>query len=349
MELVCLSISKLLSRYKWSKNPFEIVPIRDPELLVGQDEELRRLEASVMFGGDCVVEGPYGAGKTSLLRCLETILSEEHIPVYFPRPPVNTRELSWKISNKFNIVESLEFYQIYDLIYSSDKKVVLLVDEAHKLDPEIAPYLQDLSDLENTVIVYAALDGFYIQRLPEIHKTLYDRVVEVIGISLLTKEEVKEMIKRRIESVGGTDFYPFTEKAVEMIAEYSQGAPREALKICSSSLIRAIARGIEVIDGDIVQEVVSKRPSEVIRKIRTLGSREKEVMRLFLNREFLTNQDVRNELKVSSQAAYNILARLMEKELVEAKESDNKGKIYVPKELVKRILSPEIVEKILSE
>ena len=58
---------------------------------------------------------------------------------------------------------------------------------------------------------------------------------------------------------------------------------------------------------------------------------------------------VRNELKVSSQAAYNILARLMEKELVEAKESDNKGKIYVPKELVKRILSPEIVEKILSE
>ncbi|MHA1471322.1 MAG: hypothetical protein ACTSSP_12310 [Candidatus Asgardarchaeia archaeon] len=55
-------------------------------------------------------------------------------------------------------------------------------------------------------------------------------------------------------------------------------------------------------------------------------------------------------MKISSQAAYNILARLMEKELIEAKTSGTSSKVkeYIPKEIVKRVLTPEIADRILS-
>ncbi|MGQ4913192.1 MAG: AAA family ATPase [Candidatus Asgardarchaeia archaeon] len=344
-----MSIRDFLQKWGWKENPFNIVPVRDPEILVGHDEELQRLHAAIMFGGDSIVEGPYGAGKTSLLRCLETYTRDTAHPIYFPRPPTTERELVDKIKRTMGIKEDLTFYSLYDQISESDKKVILLVDEAQKMESGIASYLQDFSDLETSVIVYAALDGFYLQKLPEIHRTLYDRIIEVISLRLLTKDEIKEMIRRRIQSVGGVDFEPFSEEAVELIAEHSQGAPREALKICSSAIIKAITTKKTVIDVSLVEEVISRRPSEILNKIKSLGRREKEVMRLFISRPTITNQDVRSELNISSQAAYNILARLMEKELIEPIQSgEGKGNEYAPKELVKRVLTPDIAERILA-
>ena len=348
---IFMSIKNFLKKNNWKENPFSIVPVRKPSILVGLDEELQRTAAAIEFGGDTVIEGPYGAGKTSLLRCTETTLSDKAKPIYFPRPPKNEKELIWKIKTKLELDNDFEFYELYNIISDSpDDKIVLLVDEAQKLETDIAQFLQDLSDLENVVLVYAALDGFYIQRLPEIHKTLYDRVVEVITLELLTKEEIREMIKKRIEAAGGKDISPFTEKAIDLIAEHSQGAPREALKICSSAIIKAITTGRETIDEKIVDEVLSRKPSEVLNRIKSLGRREKEVMRIFISKSSITNRDIQAELKISSQAAYNILARLMEKELIEARETadSKKSKEYIPKEIVKRILTPEIAEQILT-
>lgn len=344
-----MSIRNFFQKWGWKDNPFNIVPVKDPEILVGHDEELRRLHASIMFGGDSIVEGPYGAGKTSLLRCLETYTRESSYPIYFPRPPTNENELTDKIKRTLGIKQEITFYNLYDQISDIDKKVILLIDEAQKMESNIASYLQDFSDLETSVIVYAALDGFYLQKLPEIHRTLYDRIVEVISLRLLTKDEIFEMIRRRIHSVGGADLDPFTEDAVELIAKHSQGAPREALKICSAAIIKAVTSNKEIIDKDLVEQVISRRPSEILNKIKSLGRREKEVMRLFISRPSITNQDVRSELKISSQAAYNILARLMEKELIEsASTSESKSNEYTPKELVKRVLTPEIAERILA-
>ena len=174
------------------------------------------------------------------------------------------------------------------------------------------------------------------------------KIVKEAGF-YFTKDEIKEMIRRRIQSVGGVDFEPFSEEAVELIADHSQGAPREALKICSSAIIKAITTKKTVIDVSLVEEVISRRPSEILNKIKSLGRREKEVMRLFISRPTITNQDVRSELNISSQAAYNILARLMEKELIEPIQSgEGKGNEYAPKELVKRVLTPDIAERILA-
>lgn len=349
---VNMSIRKFLEKFGWVDNPFKIAPIRDPSILVGVDEELQRLQASVAFGGDVVIEGPYGAGKTSLLRCLETLTKKTDIPVYFPRPPVNVKGLIWSIQNALELEGTeMEFYEIYNnLATLEDQKLIILLDEAHRLSSDIAQYLQDLSDLETVVLVYAALDGFYIQHLPEIHRTLYDRVVEVINLSLLTTDEIKEMIIKRIKSVGGKGIEPFTEDALDLIAEASGGAPREALKICGTAIIKAITGKIEKIDRSVIEDVISRKPSEIINRIRQLGKREKEVLRIFVKKSAITNKDVQTELKISSQAAYNILARLMEKELIEAKASGTGSKVkeYIPKEIVKRVLTPEIADRILS-
>ena len=92
-----------------------------------------------------------------------------------------------------------------------------------------------------------------------------------------------------------------------------------------------------------LEKITRRRPSEIVRKIQRLGDREKQVIKLFVSHPVITTGLVKDELSVSSQASYNVIARLMEKELVTSREAEGRGNEYLPVGLVKRILTQEMV------
>jgi len=334
-------------KINWSKNPFQLSPIGKPDLVVGFDEEFQLLENYIRLGYDVIIEGPYGSGKTSLLLCLETIFKDNRLPIFFYAPPESVAELIQIISMELKLNDEVSPQVLYHKLRRSDDKIILLIDEAHDLNFNVAKMLRGLSDLLNISIIYSALNGFSFDKLPKILNTLADRVQEIIYLDLLSEEEVILAIKKRIEDVGGNEVSPFTEDAIKFIAKVSEGAPREAIKLCSAAIALAIRDSIFEIGVDVLEKITRRRPSEIVRKLQRLGAREKQVIKLFVSHPVITTGLVKDELSVSSQASYNVIARLMEKKLVTSREAEGRGNEYLPVGLVKRILTQEIVNDIL--
>lgn len=332
----------------WSKNPFQLSPVGKPDLVVGFDEEFQLLENYIRLGYDVIIEGPYGSGKTSLLLCLETLFKDNRLPIFFYAPPESVAELIQIISMELKFDGEISPQVLYHTLRRSDDRIILLIDEAHDLNIYVAKMLRGLSDLDNISIIYSALNGFSFDKLPKILNTLADRVQEIIYLDLLSEEEVILAIKKRIEDVGGNyEVSPFTDDALNFIAQVSEGAPREAIKLCSAAIAIAIRDSITEIDVDVLEKITRRRPSEIVRKLQRLGDREKQVIKLFVSHPVITTGLVKDELSVSSQASYNVIARLMEKELVTSREAEGRGNEYLPIGLVKRILTQEIANDVL--
>ncbi|MHA2062112.1 MAG: hypothetical protein ACW963_07480, partial [Candidatus Sifarchaeia archaeon] len=153
-----------------------------------------------------------------------------------------------------------------------------------------------LSDLDNISIIYSALNGFSFDKLPKILNTLADRVQEIIYLDLLSEEEVKLAIKKRIADADGNGFSPFTEDAIRYIAKVSEGAPREAIKVCAAAIALAIRDSLLEIGIDVLEKITKRRSSEIVRKIQRLGDREKQVIKLFVSHPVITTGLVKDEL-----------------------------------------------------
>ncbi|MFX1520709.1 MAG: AAA family ATPase [Promethearchaeota archaeon] len=334
-------------KINWSKNPFQLSPVGTPDLVVGFDEEFQLLENYIRLGYDVIIEGPYGSGKTSLLLCLETMFKDNRVPIFFYAPPESVTELIQIINIELKLDNEVSPQVLYHILRRSDDRIILLIDEAHDLNIDVAKMLRGLSDLDNVSIIFSALNGFSFDKLPKILNTLADRVQEIVLLDLLSEEEVILAIKKRIEAVGGNGSFPFTEDAIRFIAKISEGAPREAIKLCSAAIALAISKSLNEIDVETVEQITNRRPSEIVRKLQRLGDREKQVMKLFVSHPILTTGLVKDELSLSSQASYNVIARLMEKELVTSREAEGRGNEYLPVGLVKRILTQEIANDVL--
>jgi len=86
-----------------------------------------------------------------------------------------------------------------------------------------------------------------------------ERIGQEIALRPLTVEDVNELIeayldRERTGSTTGTE--PFSEEAVELILQRSQGNIRQILSICSRVLDQAVDSSEEGIDPDLVKQVL---------------------------------------------------------------------------------------------
>ena len=86
-------------------------------------------------------------------------------------------------------------------------------------------------------------------------ETLDQRITTRITLNSLTESETSDLIRKRIESVGGPGIKPFTEAAVSKIYQKTGGFPRSILKECDR-LVNSIDRSIiDAPDIEITPEV----------------------------------------------------------------------------------------------
>ncbi len=203
---------KWYRRFKWKNNPFSIKV--NSEIFVGLTEERKTLASLVEGGNICLLIGDNGVGKSSLLRWLETRIKNFTI-LY-----INSE---W-VKNDFDpdvwLKKQASFFRSYP------KNIVLLIDEAQKLDNRLRIDVQAMWEQGIVKSIVFSHDGeAKYESLPTQLKSRIGN--RVIRIKKLKKEDAYDLIRLRS---GGKN--PFDANAMDEIIKRSNGIPRKVLELC---------------------------------------------------------------------------------------------------------------------
>jgi general secretion pathway protein A len=142
------------------------------------------------------------------------------------------------------------------------KTVVLLIDEAQKLNPlslEILRVLLNYETNEYKLLQLVLLSQ--MELLPQIReiKNLWDRISLKYVINPFDEHETREMINFRLKAAGYNSGVPFfTEDAITTIHHHTQGYPRRISMVCHNALKVLVMENKPVVDTNTIQDLISK-------------------------------------------------------------------------------------------
>jgi len=143
------------------------------------------------------------------------------------------------------------------------RRFVLVVDEAQNLHDSVLETIRLLSDFETShtkllEIVLAGQPQLAAKLARPNLSQLRQRIAVLAKLEPLSAAETARYIEHRLRVAGYTGGFLFAPDALALIAERSQGIPRNINNICFSALMLGHSRGRKTIGSDIVQEVVAK-------------------------------------------------------------------------------------------
>jgi len=351
-----MKIMEDFSKWGWKENPF-VLKI-DPKLFVGYNEQLDAVSKHIKNKHKiALVTGKTGAGKSTFLKWLET--NYDTSKLYVSKPPENPEDFVGLFTDVFgfSFLEKIlgKKPSLYTLPKYINKKLkndqlIFLVDEAHETNKEVLEWLRVLTDqIDNVSVVIAGMPVIE-EKIKSNLETLDQRITTRINLSSLNRNETKELIKKRIESVGGEDIKPFTEEAINKIYERTGGFPREVLKFSDRLVNSALEKNIDVIDERLIEEhkeielpkvrleepvvtFMPKPPSE--EQLRNIPYKQKIILELLYKKDWLTPTAIVEELDLKNykskshaiRSINNILKRLMLDGYVQ-RESRGKAFMY---------------------
>jgi general secretion pathway protein A len=269
--------------YGFREKPFEITP--DPKYLYiseSHKEALAHLTYAVREKkGFTVVTGEVGTGKTTLVQTLLSKLDGSTKTAYLFNPILGSTDFLHYICQDLGLKgqkrsKGQYLTQLHNFLlacYSRNENVVLIVDEAHKLDPKLLEEVRLLTNLETSK---SKLLQVILMGQPELNEILEDpqfrqlkqRVSLRYHLQPLNKEDTKKYIKKRLRIAGTFDLNLFTPKALDKIYKYSKGTPRVINIICDNALLMGYATDQKVIGSKIIQEVIKNRDGFNLQKRR---------------------------------------------------------------------------------
>ncbi len=329
-----------ITKWGWNENPF-VLKI-DPKLFVGYDEQVKAVQNHIKNKHKvALVSGKTGSGKTTFLKWLE--MNYDTSRLYVSKPPEKPEELVSLFTDIFGI----SFFErllgkkptLYNLPNYINKKLkgshlVFLIDEAHETDKKVLEWLRVLTDQVDSVSLVVAGMPILENKIKSELETLDQRITTRIALNSLSRIDTKQLIQKRIESVGGKGIEPFTDAALEKIYERTGGFPREVLKFCDRLVNTALEKNLDSIDEkDIVEHkeielpkvrveepvvtFMPKPPSE--EQFRELPYKQRKILELLSKKDWLTPTAIVDESDMKSykskghaiRSINNILKRLM--------------------------------------
>ena len=257
-----------LSFYKLNEKPFQITS--DSKFLwLGEkhQEALATLKYGVLDDkGFLLLTGEVGTGKTTLINALVNSLGSDVIYAKIPDPRLDELDFYRYIAKAFQLnktpetkVEFLfELTRFLEKAFVDRKQVLLIVDEAQRLQDDILEEIRLLSNIEREHV--KLLNIFFVGQvefndilLKQENKAIRQRITVNYSLERLTEDEVKKYIQYRLK-VGGADRQIFTEKAIHEIYLFSKGTPRLINIICDRALLTGFVEEKVTIDEEIIQE-----------------------------------------------------------------------------------------------
>jgi MSHA biogenesis protein MshM len=151
-----------------------------------------------------------------------------------------------------------------DLALDQGKTVVLIIDEAQTMGFPQLELLRQLINYETNQMKLLQVVLFAQEELREklAHRrarNLRSRIVMASTLERLTGEEIGEMLAFRWNVASGGGQHPFSPGALEALAEYSSGIPREATILADNALLLGFYKQLTKIDRQTVQQAAADR------------------------------------------------------------------------------------------
>lgn len=256
--------------YGLTRKPFALTP--DPKTVFMSDTHQEGL-AILKYGilsKKCflVLTADVGSGKTTLLQALISSLEKEVHLCLLNNPILHRDEFFSYIATKLGLnwdgnkaMFLIGFADFLKKCFRAGERVLFIVDEAHVLPVDLLEEIRLLSNLEEKG--QDVLSIFLVGQ-PELNERMSDdRLLPLrqrIGIRFhlnrFTLDETRQYILFRLRHAGARHLNIFSEEAIVLIHEMSQGTPRLINIICDHALLTGFAESKPVIGMDLIQESV---------------------------------------------------------------------------------------------
>jgi len=256
-----------------TKKPFSLAP--DPDYLYLSPRHIKALtilEYGLMSqAGFTVVTGEIGSGKTTLIHHLLNSLDDEFSVGLITNTHIALGDLLTWVLAAFGInVEGENKTQRHQLLvdflrqlYTSQRRAVLIIDEAQNMSLETLEELRLLSNINNgsEVILQLVLVGqpelAEKLRRPELTQ-FAQRVSIAFHLTPLSYEQTEKYIHHRLVIAGGkVDL--FGKNICAAIYYFSDGVPRLINNICDLALVFAFADDEKTVSLQTVIDVIKEQ------------------------------------------------------------------------------------------
>ncbi|EKO3394265.1 ExeA family protein [Vibrio fluvialis] len=255
------------------EHPFSIVPnSRYLYLSQRHKEAMAHLQAGLGDGGGfAMLTGEVGTGKTTVAKAILSGLPPHTRAGFILNPTFSERELLEAICDEFAIKYpqqatlkqlSQVLYQFLLNEYANGIQVLLVIDEAQHLAPDVLEQLRLLTNLETEsrkllkVLLIGQPELQYKLQLPQLRQ-LAQRITGRYHLLPLDVSETAHYIRFRLQQAGG-DGNLFSARSAKWIAQQTHGIPRLINLACDAALKGAYQAGERAISLERVKQACTQ-------------------------------------------------------------------------------------------
>ncbi|HXE97818.1 MAG TPA: AAA family ATPase [Dongiaceae bacterium] len=264
--------------FGFSEKPFTITPNPHFVFLSGIHREAfaRLLYGVDSHAGFIALTGEVGTGKTTMLRTLLAQLDpEKYRTALIFNPCMSGEQLLASICREFGIEAGernrfgyLDELNRFLIDQHGIRTVVLVIDEAQNLAPEVLELVRLISNLETErdKLIQIILAG-----QPELNgilrrhdlRQLNQRITVRCQLTPMTLDDTAQYITHRLKISGSRIPDIFSRAAIRRIYRFSHGIPRLINVACEQALVMAWTRESRTVSPSIAAEVIAElQPSD---------------------------------------------------------------------------------------
>lgn len=273
--------------FGFNEKPFTLTP--NPRFIF-LSQNHKEAFAHLLYGinnhyGFIELTGEVGTGKTTVLRTLmEQLHEDSYRTALIFNPCLTGVELLRSINQEFGIAANSEYVnellaELNRFLLSENadgRTVVLVIDEAQNLQPDVLEQIRLISNLEteNDKLIQIILAGqpeldVLLER-PDLRQ-LNQRIAVRYRLRSMCMNETQTYIRHRMEVAGETGGVSFSRNAIKWIYLYTRGIPRMINILCDRSLLVAYGDERRRINFGIVaraiREILNQPQSRLLARV----------------------------------------------------------------------------------
>ncbi|MCU0977106.1 MAG: AAA family ATPase [Steroidobacteraceae bacterium] len=258
-----------------TEKPFAITP--DPRYLYLSErhaEALAHLAYGIQeSGGFIQLTGEVGTGKTMVVRSLLQQLPANCDMALILNPRITPAEFLLAICDELHVAVPERLASsvkgLVDLLtrflldaHARGRRVVVMVDEAQNLSPDVLEQVRLLTNLETAtqkllqIILVGQPELRDVLTSPDLRQ-LAQRITGRYHLEALSRSETQAYVRHRLR-VAGAAAEIFTAGALREVHRVSGGIPRIINVVCDRALLGAFTREEHRVTGDLIRNAASE-------------------------------------------------------------------------------------------